>query len=265
MSSAEQFRALHGAETPLVLPNVWDAVTARLVVECGGKALATSSAATAWAQGFSDGELLPLESLIRIVAGILRVVSVPVSVDLERGYGEAAEAAVELAELGVAGVNLEDGAGRAEDFSATLGSVRAALRRRGLDLFLNARCDLLLEGAVESDGTLDELVRRGKLYSQAGADGFFIPGVTASASLRRISHGVPLPLNVWAAEALGPVETLRDAGVRRVSVGTRLALHALSAAAQDVKALLAGRWARPVPPPFLTSQELNGWFRRDGA
>ncbi|AGP34581.1 isocitrate lyase/PEP mutase family protein [Sorangium cellulosum] len=264
-ASAARFRAMHAPGQLLVLLNAWDAVSARMAEAAGGAAVATSSAAVAWAHGAADGERLPFDRLLASTRDILRAVRVPVSVDLERGYATSAEgvanAVCRLAEVGVAGVNLEDGAEPPEALAAKLLAARGALQRAGLDLFLNARTDVLLRGAPSSAAALDEVVRRARRYVDAGCDGVFVPGLAAAEGLSRVAAEVQAPLNVWASPALPPVEQLRAIGVRRVSVGPRLALTALSAARQDAEQLLAGRWA---PQPFhdapLTYAELNAWF-----
>lgn len=264
LSAAARFRELHGPGQLLVLPNVWDAMSARLVEAAGGTALATSSAVVAWAHGMKDGERLPLDRLFTATQDILRVVRIPVSVDFERGYGtdaaSVADAVWQLAKIGVAGVNLEDGGEPPEVLASKLVACREALRRHGRDLFLNARTDILLHRTLQGDAALDEIVRRAKRYADAGCDGVFVPGLSNAEGLARVVSEVPVPLNVWAAPTLPPPEQLRALGVRRVSVGPRLALTALLAAKRDAEQLLAGRWAPTLEGPPLTYPEVNGWF-----
>ncbi|AUX40461.1 hypothetical protein SOCE26_018620 [Sorangium cellulosum] len=262
--SAARFRALHAPGQLLVLLNAWDAASARLAEAAGGAAVATSSAAVAWAHGAADGERLPFDRLLAATREILGAVRVPVSVDLERGYAASpagvADAVCRLAEAGVAGVNLEDGAEPPEALAAKLLAARGALERAGLDLFLNARSDVILRRALSGAEALDEVVRRGRTYIDAGCDGFFVPGISAAEALARVVAEVPAPLNVWASPALPSIEQLRSLGVRRVSVGPRLALTALSAARQDAEQLLAGRWEPPSHGAPLTYAEVNAWF-----
>ncbi|PTL80306.1 isocitrate lyase/phosphoenolpyruvate mutase family protein [Vitiosangium sp. GDMCC 1.1324] len=259
-----RFRALHAPGQLLVLPNVWDAVSARLVEAVGGVALATSSAAVAWARGAPDGERLPFDQVLAATRDIVRAVHVPVSVDFERGYATSpagvADAICRLAEVGVVGVNLEDGTEPPEVLAAKLSAAREALQRQGLDMFLNARADVILRRMLSGSEALDEVVRRGKRYVEAGCDGFFVPGLAKPEELVRIAEEVRVPLNVWAASTLAPVEQLRAMGVRRISVGPRLALAALSAARRDAEQLLAGRWAPTFDGPMLTYPEVNRWF-----
>jgi 2-methylisocitrate lyase-like PEP mutase family enzyme len=259
-----RFRALHGPNQLLVLPNAWDALSARLVETVGGAAIATSSAAVAWAHGAQDGEHLAFDRLLSAARDIVRAVRVPVSVDLERGYGASAEGVAEaicrLAEAGVAGVNIEDGTEPPEVLASKLVASREALRRQGLDVFLNARTDVLLRRLLPGDQALDEVVRRAKHYVDAGCDGVFVPGLSTVEGLTRVAQEVSAPLNVWAAPTLPPIEQLRALGVRRVSVGPRLALTALSAAKRDAEQVLAGRWGPTLAERALTYAEVDGWF-----
>lgn len=263
-SSAARFRALHAPGQLLVLLNAWDAVSARMAEAAGGAAVATSSAAVAWAHGAADGERLPFDRLLTVTRDILRAVRIPVSVDLERGYAASAEGVAEavcrLAEAGVAGVNIEDGAEPPDVLASKLLAARGALQRAGLDLFLNARTDVILRRALSGAAALDEVVRRARCYIDAGCDGFFVPGLSTAEGLARVAADVRAPVNVWASPALPSIEQLRALGVRRVSVGPRLALTALSAARHDAEQLMAGRWAPPSHGAPLTYAEVNAWF-----
>lgn len=260
-----RFRALHGPGQLLVLANAWDAVSARLVESVGGAAIATSSAAVAWAQGVPDGEHLSFDRLLAATRDMVRVVRVPVSVDFERGYGasveEVAAHVCRLAEAGVVGVNLEDGTEPPEVLAAKLSASREALRREGRDMFLNARTDVVLKKLLTGSQALDEVVRRAKRYVEAGCDGIFVPGLSQPEELARVVQEVPVPLNVWAAPTLPPADQLRAIGVRRVSVGPRLALTALAAARRDAEQVLAGRWAPTFEGATLSYAEINAWFQ----
>lgn len=259
-----RFRALHAPGQLLVLANAWDAVSARLVESVGGAAIATGSAAVAWAHGVPDGERLPFDRVLAASRDIVRAVRVPVSVDFERGYSaqpaEVAEAICRLAEVGVVGVNLEDGTEPPEVLAAKLSASREALRRQGRDMFLNARTDVVLRRMLQGAEALDEVVRRAKRYVEAGCDGLFVPGLSKAEDLARVVEAVPVPLNVWAAPTLPPPEQLRAIGVRRVSVGPRILLTALSAAKRDAEQVLSGRWAPTFEGTTLTYPEVNGWF-----
>ncbi|ADO73852.1 isocitrate lyase/PEP mutase family protein [Stigmatella aurantiaca] len=266
---AQRFRALHAPGQLLVLPNVWDAMSARLLESLGAAALATSSAAVAWAHGAPDGEHFEFDRLLASTRDIVRSVRIPVSVDFERGYSTSAtnvaEAVCRLAQVGVVGVNLEDGTEPPEVLASKVSACREALRREGLDVFLNARTDVVLRRMLSGPQAIDEVVRRAKRYTEAGCDGIFAPGISAADDLARVVNEVATPLNVWAAPTLPPTDQLRTLGVRRVSVGPRLALTALSAARRDAEQLMAGHWAPAPGDAPLTYPQVNGWFSQTPA
>src|SRR5262245_54553461 len=170
---AREFHRLHG-EGLLVLANVWDAGSARLVESLGAKALATSSAALAWTHGYADGDLLPVRLLVGTVAAITRVTKLPLTVDVEGGYsGDPAavgEAVAEVIDAGGVGINLEDGAGSPDLLCAKIERAKAAGERLGVDLFVNARTDVYLRGLEPADRRVDETLARAERYRAAGAD-----------------------------------------------------------------------------------------------
>ncbi|HSZ11268.1 MAG TPA: isocitrate lyase/phosphoenolpyruvate mutase family protein [Rhizomicrobium sp.] len=237
-----QFRALHGEGRLLVLPNAWDAGSARLVEDCGAEAIATSSAAVAWAHGYPDGEALPVATFLPAVAEILRVVKVPVSVDSESGFADTPEGAAQfvgkLIELGVAGINLEDGRSPPELLVAKIKAIKAEAARKGGDIFVNARADAVLRKLTSPEKMLEETIARGRAYAEAGADGFFAPGVFELGDIRKIVEAVKLPLNILVWPGLAPISELKAAGVRRVSAGSGISRAALGAARQATAMLL---------------------------
>ncbi len=261
MSAPLPFRALHDAAEVLVLPNAWDAASAKLLERAGAKAIATTSAAVAWTYGLPDRQALPFPLLVAHVERMARCVGVPLSVDFERGYDDDPEVVathlVTLARAGASGVNLEDGADAPELLARKLGRARRALEAAGVDLFLNARTDVRLRGL----GDDAEVERRAKLYADAGADGVFVPGALGPGTLRTLGAASPRPLNVWAAPTLPPLRELFALGVRRVTVGPRLVLSALSAMVADARHVLDGRWAL-APESTLTYPEMNALFER---
>jgi 2-methylisocitrate lyase-like PEP mutase family enzyme len=224
---ARVFRELHGEGSLLVLPNVWDAGSARLVEACGAPALATSSAAVAWAHGAADGEHLDRATLARVVGEIVRVVRVPLSVDAEAGYGGepagVAETVASLVEAGAVGVNLEDGGGSPEALAAKIGAAKRAAAAAGVDLFVNARTDVYLRRLVPPPEAVAEVLRREQIYREAGADGIFVPGLSAPADVEAVAREARLPLNLMVVPGLAPAGELRRLGVRRVSAGSSLA------------------------------------------
>ena len=240
-----RFRALH--QDMLVLPNAWDVASARMVQELGGKAVATSSAAVAWANGYADGEGMPRAVVLAATRAVLRVVAVPVTIDSEAGYSDdpAAVAAhvLELAGMGVAGINLEDGRGAPEVLAAKIAAIKAALKDAGADIFINARCDIYLFDLVPDAQKLEALIARGRMYRDAGADGFFAPLICDLGDIAKVAQAVPLPLNVLMMKGLAPIAALQKAGARRVSAGALTGRAAYGQAAKAVKvALSEGRY-----------------------
>lgn len=228
---ARVFRALH--DDFLILPNAWDAVTARVVEAAGAKAIATSSAAVAWAHGYADGHHLPFEKLVAAVEEIARVVSVPVSADAEGGYSDDVDTVgrniAALIEAGAVGINLEDGKAPHELHLRKIEAARAVAERLGVDLYINARTDVYLKQLVPPERAVEETLRRGRACLEAGASGLFAPFVIKPDEIAAIAAGVPMPLNVIAWPGVPKTTELRRLGVRRLSAGTKIATAALRA------------------------------------
>lgn len=243
--SSSLFRGLHGPGRLLVLPNAWDAGSARVIEDCGATAIATTSAGLAWARGYPDGHGLPATTLLAAVAEIARVIRVPLSVDAEGGYGDdpgaVGDLVRQLAEAGAVGINLEDGSGPPELLCAKIAAAKRGAARAGVDVFVNARTDVVLRALVPADRAVDELVRRAALYRDAGCDGVFAPKLVEPAAVRAVVAAVaPLPLNLLAMPDLAPADELRALGVRRLSAGSALAADALGRLQRLTTALLEG-------------------------
>jgi 2-methylisocitrate lyase-like PEP mutase family enzyme len=228
---AEAFHRLHAGDGMLVLVNAWDAASARLFEQAGSPAIATTSAGMAWSLGYSDGEQVSAHELVEACARICRVVTAPVSVDIERGYGrtpaEVSATVRALLELGVVGINIEDGLtpGAKElappiVLTEKISAIRAVAEEAGTPLFINARTDAYLAPTNDPGARYEETVRRAQMYVAAGADGIFVPGLESPEEMARLAQSVERPLNIYAGYAgLPPVAELRRAGVRRVSLG----------------------------------------------
>jgi 2-methylisocitrate lyase-like PEP mutase family enzyme len=224
------FRAMHHGSKILLLPNVWDVASARTVEEAGFGALATTSAGVAFTLGYPDGQKISREEMLAQVGRIARAVKVPVTADVEAGYGDRPEDAAETArgviEAGAVGMNLEDGMpqpGLLVEFSLQLEkirAVRAAALKAGVPLVLNARTDVYLEqiGAVET--RYDETVRRLLAYRDAGADCVFAPGLRDVETISRLVRDVQCPLNILAGPGFPSAPELEKLGVARVSLGS---------------------------------------------
>ncbi|WP_053233582.1 isocitrate lyase/PEP mutase family protein [Sandaracinus amylolyticus] len=258
---ARTFRALHHGRDLLVLPNAWDAGSARLVEQCGAAAIATSSAAMSWAHGVPDGEHLEVDVLVSTVREIVRAVRIPVSVDVERGYGNVPELIDAVIDAGAIGINLEDGSDAPDVLARKIDAAREVAARRGVELFVNARTDVYLRGLVPSDHAVDEVIRRGTAYVAAGCDGLFVPRLVDAAHIAAIAAAARAPLNVLAMPERAPMSELHALGVRRVSVGTGLAQAALATVRRATTELLGHRtsamFAERIPVP-----ELNALFAR---
>lgn len=246
---ARAFHQLHGPGRLLVLPNAWDAGSARLFEQCGAEAIATTSAGVAWAHGRPDGQALPFRELLAAVEAIARVVRVPLSVDFEGGYavdprtvGEHVRA---LIGAGAVGINLEDGSESADATAAKIEAARAVASREGVDLYVNARTDTYLKRLVPPERAVAETLARAARYCDAGASGLFVPRVQVDA-IREIAAAVPVPLNVLAVPGLPPVAELRALGVRRLSAGGALALAAYRAAQEAAERLLSAGAYEPL-------------------
>jgi len=215
---AMNFRARHHSGEPLVLPNVWDAASARIVEQAGAEAVATTSAGVAWSLGVPDGDRLDADDAVAVVARVVRAVEVPVTADIESGYGDVAATVRKVVAAGAVGVNIEDGA------NAEPGRIAAARAAGGDDLFINARIDTFLLGA----GGPEETVARALRYLDAGADGIFVPGVVDPEVITQLVAAIPAPLNVMVWAGAPSVSELAKLGVRRVSVGAAIAQAAYS-------------------------------------
>src|SRR5687767_8449868 len=174
--TARQFHDLH-ARGVLLLPNAWDAGSARLMESLGAKAVATTSAGVAWSHGYPDGDLLPVRRLVATIADIVRVIRVPLTVDVEGGYSDdpaaVAETVAGLIDVGAVGINLEDGGGDPELLCAKIEHIKRASARLGVALFVNTRTDMYLRGLAPPERRVEETLARAARYRAAGADGLF--------------------------------------------------------------------------------------------
>jgi 2-methylisocitrate lyase-like PEP mutase family enzyme len=245
---ARRFLALHEGPT-LVLPNAWDAGSAAVIESAGAAAIATTSGGVSWVLGRSDGEALGRDEALEAVARIVRAVSVPVTADVEAGYGDVAATVAGVIAAGAVGVNLEDSRGgkviSAEEQAAQYSLARQAAVGAGVpDFVINARTDVYLLGHGEQGGRFGEVVARAEAYAEAGATVLFVPGLLDLAALAALSKDSPLPIAVMATPGGPTVPQLSGAGVRRVSIGTGLAQLAYASALRASRELLtAGTYA----------------------
>jgi 2-methylisocitrate lyase-like PEP mutase family enzyme len=257
------FKTLHAGPAPLLLPNAWDAASTVLLQLDGAAAIATSSSAVAWSLGYADGGSLPRDELLGAIRRIMRVARVPVSIDMENGYSDdpaaVGDLVAEVARLGVAGINLEDGSGTVELLVAKIAAIRGALA--GQPLFINARTDVYLKGLAGNsgtDGAIRMCVERLNSYQKAGADGAFVPGMTTVADATKLVPQIGMPLNLMSVPTLAPLAELAAAGVRRISAGGAVFQTTYGYMRNRVKRFLeqgdnAGLFEHPLPYPFMNN------------
>jgi methylisocitrate lyase len=249
MRKADLFRGMHVPGKPLILFNVWDAGSAKAVGNAGAKAIATSSWSVADANGFADGENVPLTVVIANLRRIVAVTDLPVTVDLESGYGMAPEEVggnIALAiEAGAVGCNLEDSfpasgtLREVDDQCARIRHARQIADATRIAFFLNARTDVFFQNPTGRDEgeMLQEAIERARAYAEAGADGLFAPGLHEIASIGRLAEASSLPLNIMVNDITPSARVLAEHGVARISHGPRpylLAMKSLVEAGRGV-------------------------------
>jgi 2-methylisocitrate lyase-like PEP mutase family enzyme len=247
-TKALKLRSLY-TDGVLVLPNAWDAGSAVMVAAGGASAVATTSAGVSWALGRPDGESLTREEMAGAIARIAAAVDLPVSADVEGGYGpgpdDVAATVRAVVEAGAVGINLEDSlapGGPLHDPEAQAARIRAARTAAtdaGLpELVINARTDVYLFGIGPEGGRFDDVLARAAAYADAGADTLFVPGLLDLATLATLTSKSPLPVNVMAGPGAPTVGELEAAGVRRVSLGQAVAQAAYTLARQAAAEVL---------------------------
>jgi len=263
------FRTLHDSGI-FVLPNAWDAGSAVLIAGAGAQAVATTSAGVSWSLGRPDGQNLTQQEMTSAVARIAAAVDVPVSADIEGGYGSGpravADAVGAVIDAGVVGINLEDsgapGGGLFDPSAqaARIAAARAAAGAAGLpELVINARTDVFLFGIGEPEGRLDNVIARSAAYAQAGADSLFVPGLLDLDTLAALTGKVSLPVNAMVGPGAPDVAALSAAGVRRVSLGQAIAQAAYTLARKAAEEVLTAGTYHTVSgaDPF---GDINGAF-----
>lgn len=243
---AEELRRLHAAPEPLVLVNVWDGASARVVAAAPGcRALATASWSIAAARGLPDGEAVSREAMLESVGVVARATELPVTADLERGYGDARFTVEGALEAGAVGCNLEDsdGAGGlwpAEEHAAVVAAARSAGDAAGIPLVINARTDVYLEDVIPPEERLLAALERGAAYLDAGADCVFVPGVRDVTTIEALVRDMGGPISVLAGTGGPSLAELARIGIARVSYGPGPQGVAMAALARAAETLLAG-------------------------
>ena len=228
MTKFEQFRTLHRAKELFILPNAWDAKSAILLEEAGFSAVGTSSSAVANALGYTDGENMSFNEYLFVIKRILASVKIPVTVDMEMGYGKTNEDILKnllaLTGPGIAGVNIEDsfieGSKRslknAEQFAKTIGYLKEGLASHNAALFINIRCDTYI---LDVNNKQEETAKRLHLYETTGADGIFLPCISNENDIAEAVNNTRLPVSVMCIPGLPDFDSLNKLGVKRASMG----------------------------------------------
>jgi 2-methylisocitrate lyase-like PEP mutase family enzyme len=236
---AENFRLKHQTPPLLLLPNAWDAMSARIFEAAGFNAIGTTSGGVAWALGFPDGEKTPWHKVVAATERIVRTVRVPVTADIEAGYGETpdqvARSVSEIIRIGAVGINLEDGTPHperpirsVEDAVERIRAAREAARTEDVPLVINARIDLYLKHIGDDETRFAETVRRGQAYMAAGADCVFPFGLTDLKTISELVAALRSPINIVGRAGMPSIARLEQLGVARVSTASGPSLVAMS-------------------------------------
>ncbi len=252
----------------MILPNAWDVASARIFEQAGFPAIATTSAGIANLFGYPDGERISRAEMLDMVARIARAVKIPVTADMEAGYGDAAETARGVIEAGAVGCNLEDadedGPDGLMDVEAQCESLRAARAvadRMGIPLVINARTDVYLGSDIAPERRLEEALKRLRAYAGAGASSLFAPGVRDEATIRALAEGVPLPLNVLLTAGMPDIARLAELGVGRISIGSAGMRTVMGVTAEIARELRESGGTRTLLSPVAMSYgDANGLF-----
>ena len=249
---AERFRKLHHGPRMLLLPNAWDVASARILEECGHPAIATTSAGIAYSLGYSDGQRISRGEMLEVVGRIARAVRIPVTADLEAGYGttpkDMAETVQAAIEAGAIGMNLEDVTGDDESSQVALPlqveairAIRETAKSLGVPFVLNARTDIYLMPIGPEPTRFERTVERLRAYRDAGADCLFTPGLYDRDTIAKLVKAVDTPLNILANPACPPLAELEKIGVARVSAGSGIMRAAMGTVQRIGKEMLEER------------------------
>ncbi|WP_030775117.1 isocitrate lyase/PEP mutase family protein [Streptomyces sp. NRRL F-2664] len=243
-AKATAFTALHTPSAPLALANAWDVATARIVEASGASAVATTSAGVAWSLGSPDGDALARDRALDLIARVTAAVAVPVTADIEGGFGAdpaaVGETVAGVIDAGAVGINIEDGTRDPAEQAERLAAARAAADSAGVPLYLNARIDTYLRGLGDPATRLDETLARAAAYLRAGACGIFVPGVLDPATITELAKGIDAPLNILLGPGAPSVAALGTLGVARVSLGSWVAEAAYAVVRRAAEELATG-------------------------
>lgn len=272
MERVGRFRALHHTGDTLVLPNAWDVISARIFEEAGFSAIASTSSGVSFSMGYQDGEHMPPDLLLRVLARMTAAVQIPVSADIERGYAKGDEKRFagfigDLVKTGVVGINLEDGDAAAKTLheieaqTKLIGIVKEVTRQQGGDLFINARTDAMMYAPGDKADKIRVCIERAAAFEEAGADGIFVPFVRDMDTVRALKGSIRLPLNILIDENLD-IAGLRKLGINRISTGSHPILATLSLLKRLGEALREGDQWDPLFTNGVTYADANRLLAR---
>ena len=265
MNAVTTFKKLHDGSRLLHLPNAWDAGSARLFESLGAPAIATTSAGVAWAAVYADGGQMPVDVAIAVAANIARVLTVPLSVDFENGYDDDPQAValsvLRLIDVGVAGINLEDGHDAPQVLAAKINAIKELAAQEGRDIFINTRTDVYLKGLAPEGERVAEVLRRAALYQAAGADGLFVAGIVKPDEIAQVVAAAALPVNVMDWPGVPDADTLMQLGVCRLSAGSGIPQALWAVAAGMGRDFLATGNAGPLVAQAMPYGQLQALYQ----
>lgn len=267
---AAEFKALHHSGESLILANVWDAVSAKIIENSGFPALATSSAGVAWAMGYKDGEKIPPNLMIESISRMARTINIPLSADIEGGYyrdnlEQFSEFIEQVIEAGAIGVNLEDGHAHSENLTPTdfqcevIHAAKEAGRKKGIDLFVNARTDAMVL-SKSLDERIQISIEKAHAFEAAGADCVFVPFISELEAVIQLKQNINLPLNILISKTLD-VKQLKALKVERISTGSRPLMALMNRLNRIGETLKNENDWSILFEEYPSYDELNGWFK----
>jgi 2-methylisocitrate lyase-like PEP mutase family enzyme len=270
---AEELRKLHGGPRVLVLPNAWDVASARVLEELGYPAIATTSAGVAFALGYPDGQRVSRDEMLEVVERIARAVRVPVTADMEAGYGttlaDMAETAKAIVAAGAVGLNLEDVIGETESSQVNtelqaekIRTIRQVSASRGVSLVINARTDIYLMPIGPEAMRFERTVERLRAYRAAGADCVFAPGVKERELIEKLVKAVAAPLNILVTPGCPSIPELQKMGVARASIGSGVMRSTLGLVRRIGKELQSAGTYSALFDGAIPFAEINGLIAR---
>ena len=273
---AEELRKLHGGPRVLVLPNAWDVASARVLEELGYPAIATTSAGVAFSLGYPDGQRVSRDEMLEVVARIARAVRVPVTADMEAGYGttlaDMTETAKAIVAAGAVGLNLEDVTGETESSQVNtelqaekIRTIREASRSLGVSLVINARTDVYLMPIGPEAMRFERTVERLQAYRAAGADCVFAPGVSERGLIEKLVKAIDAPLNILVTPGCPPIPELEQIGVARASIGSGVMRSTLGLVRRIGKELLEKGTYSTVFEGAIPFAEVNALLARSAS